>query len=206
MKSTLLFSIVALLLLPGAQVRKPGPGKPAVAATEGQADYFRKMKPRFKYVNRKRFSNEEMGRDNNLKLERMDSLTYRKLFRKSRIFHVSDKDQGAASYYAYNERPGYYQLVFAGNGRYVSDLVLFHFAPDGRLLAEQTVSCFFVDAGLAEVTKSYLRGDSLLIRAELNLGEAPAGTPCDSLVTVFKIARNGAMNQVSKKMFKIKCR
>jgi hypothetical protein len=204
MKSTLLFSIVALLLLPGAQVREPGPGKRSMAE-EGQADYFRKMKPRFKYVNLKRFSNENFGHDNKLKLTRMDTLTYRKLFRKSRIFFPNNEGR-TASYYAYNERPGYYQLVFAGNGRYVSDLVLFHFAPDGKLLAEQTVSCFFVDAGLAEVTKSYLRGDSLLIRAELNLGEAPAGTPCDSLVTVFKIARNGAMNQVSKKMFKIKCR
>jgi hypothetical protein len=156
------------------------------------------MKPRFKYVNLKRFSNETFGYDNNLKLVRMDTLTYRKLFRKSRIFTASDNG-GTASYYAYNERPGYYQLIFAGNGHYVSDLVLFHFAPDGKLLAEQVVACSFFDAGQGELTKSFIRHDSLLIRAELIFGERPAGVPCDSLVTVFKIARAAPLPRFPKK-------
>jgi hypothetical protein len=205
LKLTLLISIIGLSLLPGAQLREPEPGRRPAAAAEQQPDYFRKLKPRFKYVNLKRFSNEKFGYDNTLKLERMDSLTYRKLFQKSRIFRVDD-DRGGAMYYAYNERPGYYQLIFAGHGHYVPNLVLFHFASDGKLLAEQVVACSFFDAGQGELTKSFIRNDSLLIRAELKLGEGPVDVPCDSLVTVFKIAPGGVMTQVSKKKFKTKCR
>jgi hypothetical protein len=205
MKRIVLIPIVVLAVLLGMTSREPVPGGAFVAEGKRQADYFRKIKPQFKYVNLKRFSNEKLGRDNNLKLERMDSLTYRKLFRKSRIFNIND-DRGAALYYAYNERPGYYQLIFAGNGHYVPDLVLFHFTPDGKLLAEQVVACFFVDAGQAELTKSFIRNDSLLIRAEMNFDERPAGEPCDSLVTTFKIASSGTITPVRQKNFKVKCR
>ncbi len=112
----------------------------------------------------------------------------------------------SASYYAYNERPGYSQLVFAGNGHYTPDLVLFHFAPDGKLLAEQVVASSFFDAGSGQLTKSILRNDSLLIRMDLELSERPSGTPCDSLVTTFKITPSGTITRVRQKNFKIRCR
>jgi hypothetical protein len=203
MKHSVLMPIVVLAVMLGMTSREPGPGGPFVAERERQADYFRKIKPRFKYVNLKRFSNEKLGYPHDLKLKQTDSLTYRRLFRKSRIF--TGTNGMSALYYAYNERPGYYQLVFAGNGHYTPDLVLFHFAPDGKLLAEQVVASSFFDAGQGRLTESFLRNDSLLIRAELLLDERPEGTPCDSLVTTLKIAANGTITWVEQKNFKIKC-
>ena len=204
MKPFLLIPIVLLSLLPGAQTPQPDSGRLPAGAERQQASYFRMMKPRFKYVDLKRFSNEKFGHDNNLKLQRMDSVTYHKLFRKSRIFFANNEGR-TASYYAYNERPGYYQLIFAGNGHYAPDLVLFHFAPDGKLLAEQVIASSFFDAGEGRLRKSYLRRDSLLIRADLELSERPEGMPCDSVVTTFKIARSGTITRVSRRPFKIKC-
>ncbi len=204
MKPFLLIVIPLLLLLPGIKSRKPGPGASSGVATGQPADYFRKMKSRFKHVNLKRFDNGGFGLAYDSTFKRVDSLTYRKLFRNSRIF--TNNDEGwTASYYAYNERPGYYQLIFAGKGHYAPDLVLFHFAPDGKLLAEQVVASSFFDAGEGRLTKSYLRRDSLLIRADLELSERPEGVPCDSVVTSFKIAPGGTIARVSKKAFKIKC-
>jgi hypothetical protein len=204
MKRNVLMPVVVLAVLLGMTSREPGPGGPSAAERERQADYFRKIKPRFKYVNLKRFSNEKLGYPHDLKLQQTDSLTYRRLFRRSRIF--TGANGLSALYYAYNERPGYYQLIFAGNGHYTPDLVLFHFAPDGKLLAEQVVASSFFDAGAGRLTESFLRDDSLLIRAELLLDERPEGTPCDSLVTTFKIAASGTITRIRQKNFKIKCR
>lgn len=205
MKHIVLIPIVVLAVLLGMKSREPGPGAPSATEKKRQADYFRQIKPRFKYVDRTRFSNAKLGYPHEVKLPRMDSLTYRKLFGKSRIF-TANAEGRTAWYYAYNQRPGYYQLVFAGNGHYTPDLVLFHFAPDGKLLAEQVVASSFFDAGAGRLTESYLRNDSLLIRAELLLDERPEGTPCDSLVTTFKIAGGGTITRVRQKNFKIKCR
>ena len=205
MKHSVLVPILVLAVLPGMTSREPGPGGPFVTEEKRQVDYFRKIKPRFKYVNRKRFNNEKLGYPHEVKLPRMDSLTYRKLFGKSRIF-TPNAEGRIAWYYAYNERPGYYQLVFAGNGHYTPDLVLFHFAPDGKLLAEQVVASSFFDAGAGRLTESFIRNDSLLIRAELLLDERPEGTPCDSLVTTFTIAASGTITRAGQKSFKIKCR
>ncbi len=204
MKCSVLVPIVVLAVLLGMTSREPGPGGPFGAERERQADYFRTLKPRFKYISLNHFSNEKLGYPHDLKLKQTDSLTYRRLFRKSRIF--TGASGMSASYYAYNQRPGYYQLVFAGNGHYTPDLVLFHFAPDGKLLAEQVVASSFFDAGMGRETESFIRNDSLLIRAELLLDERPEGTPCDSLVTTFKITASGAITRVRQKNFKIRCR
>jgi hypothetical protein len=204
MKGSVLIPVVVLAVLLGMKSREPGPGGSSVTEAKRQADYFRKIKPRFKYVNLKRFSNEKLGYQHEVKLPRIDLATYRKLFRKSRILTANDEGR-TAWYYAYNERPGYYQLIFAGNGHYAPDLVLFHFAPDGTLLAEQVVASSFFDEGSGQLTKSFIRNDSLLIRMDLALGERPPGTPCDSLVTTFKIAASGTITRVGQKNFKIRC-
>ncbi|HEX8532367.1 MAG TPA: hypothetical protein VF646_20170, partial [Cytophagales bacterium] len=97
------------MLLLMLQSQQEDTGRRIAAEPKGQTDSFRKMKPRFKYVNRKRFNTYEFGVNRTPTFKRMDSLAFRKLFRKSRIF--TGQGGWSALYYAYNERPGYYQLV-----------------------------------------------------------------------------------------------
>ncbi len=92
MKQTLLIFALLLPLLAAKEI-------PIAESGHWQEPYFHKLKPRFKYVNLSRFTNEKPGYQHEVKLPKADSVTYRKLFKQSRIF-TSYGDQPAL-YYAF---------------------------------------------------------------------------------------------------------
>jgi hypothetical protein len=166
-----------------------------------QRSLFTQIKPLFAYVNVRTLTNKELGYGKGPLVQSLDSASAAKLFRHSQMFSPDDRPPC----YAFNQKKGYYQLIFTRSSNYRPDLVLMHFTPDGKLMAELTVASAFFDAGLGTMTRSKLTNDSTLVVGELELSERPPNTPCDSVATVYRINKNGSLRLLYKKAYKISC-
>ncbi len=79
------------------------------------------------------------------------------------------------------------------------------YAPSGKLLAELTAASSFMDAGMGRMTKSWMKNDSTLIVADLDLDERPNGELCDSTASEYRLHQNGTIKLLKKKTHKIEC-
>lgn len=166
-----------------------------------QRSLFTQIKPLFTYFNVRIFTNKELGYGKRPLVQSLDSVSAAKLLRHSRMFSSEDRPPC----YVFNQKKGYCQLIFLKDSHYYPDLVLMHFTPDGKLVAERTVASAFFDAGLGTMTRSKLTNDSTLVVGELELSERPPNTPCDSVATVYRINKNGSLRLLYKKAYKISC-
>lgn len=174
-----------------------------------KTNLFTRIKPQFKYFNARSFDNIALGNvlatihpEKSLKLKKIDLLSAKKLFAESKLFSKDSQPKC----HSFSTKQKYCQLVFAGRGNgFYPDLVLMHYSPEGKLLAEITIACAFFDAGSGQLTKSVIKKDSLLVMGNLDLDESPEGVPCDSTAVFYRIEKSGILRKLGQKTYKINC-